>query len=89
MQKQATYGFQVSVESLRNDQVMNLESPSPFQAIQVGEKISLQAVDAKHWFPDGEVPKFAYVVDKTHYLTDTDERVFHIVHVAVSLKQAA
>lgn len=84
-QKQAIYNLQVSVDSLKNDTVISLESPFPFNSIEIGNKLWLEWQDASHLFPEHEPPKSVFIVDKAHLFSDTENRIFNIVRIAVAL----
>jgi hypothetical protein len=85
-QKQAHYNLQISVDSLQNERVMDVESPLPFHGMSIGDKIWPAPGDAAHWFPAGETPKVVFIVDRAHAITDTANMISHQIHIAVSIK---
>ena len=83
--KPAEYNLQISIDSLRNDRVMTLESILPFNSMFVGDKF-YPGGETSHWFSDGQTPKVLYVVDVAHSVCETDSLILNQVFVALSSK---
>lgn len=83
--KPAEYNLQISIDSLRNDRVLNIDSTEPFNGISKGEKF-YPTGETSHWFDDGKTPKVLYVVDVAHAVSETAEIVFNQVFIALSPK---
>jgi hypothetical protein len=83
--KPAEYYLQISIDSLRNECVLNLESTAPFNVMSVGEKF-FPAGDTSHWFPDGSTPKVLYVVDIAHSVMEHPTAILNQMMVALSSK---
>ncbi|MBP7928106.1 hypothetical protein KAZ57_03085 [Patescibacteria group bacterium] len=83
--KQVEYNLQISIDSLLNERVLNIESAAPFNSITVGEKF-YPVGDTSHWFSDGQTPNVLYVVDVAHAVYESQFFIMNQVFVALSSK---
>lgn len=81
--KSAEYNLQVSLDSLRNDRVLNIESTGPFGNMAVGDKF-YPAGETSHWFSDGSTPKVLYVIDVAHAVSETPSLILNQLFIALS-----
>ena len=83
--KPAQYNLQISIDSLRNECVLNIESTAPFNGMSVGEKF-FPTGDTSHWLSTGEPPKVLYVVDIAHSITESASVIYNQMFIALSSK---
>lgn len=83
--KSVHYNLQISIDSLCNECVLNIESPAPFNGMSIGEKF-FPSGDTSHWLSTGEAPRVLYVVDIAHFITESDSEIFNQMLVALSTK---
>ncbi|ODU89453.1 MAG: hypothetical protein BGO61_03300 [Thiobacillus sp. 65-69] len=81
--KSVDYNLQVSIDSLLNDRVLNIDSSMPFNSMSIGDKFYASG-ETEHWFSDGKTPKVLYVVDVAHRVVESPEVIFNQVFIALS-----